>query len=192
MDTTGEGNNFLQHLTFRVAGEEYAVGILQVKELITYRATTKVPMTLDYFPGVINLRGSVVPVVDLAAKFGFPPLVVSNRTCIVIVDVQGDTERTVIGIVVEAVNAVIDLDPADIEPPPSFGAGVCTDYLRGMGKIGDRLVPILDFDQLLSRDVALASIAAESVEEGEPARDDGGPSVQPSGAADANAGPEPA
>jgi purine-binding chemotaxis protein CheW len=192
MDTTEEGNNFLQYLTFRVAGEEYAVEILQVKELITYRATTKVPMTLDYLSGVINLRGSVVPVVDLAVKFGFPPLVVSNRTCIVIVDVQLDTERTVIGIVVEAVNAVIDLDPADIEAPPSFGAGVCTDYLRGLGKIGDRLVPILDVDLLLSSDTALASIASESVEGAEPARNDEGPSVQPSSAADANAGPEPA
>jgi purine-binding chemotaxis protein CheW len=191
MDTTGEGDNFQQYLTFRVAGEEYAVGILQVKEIIAYRATTKVPMTLDYFPGVINLRGSVVPVVDLAAKFGFPQLAVSNRTCIVIVDVQVDAERTVIGIMVEAVNAVIDLDPADIEAPPSFGAGVCTDYLRGMGKIGDRFVPILDVDQLLSSDTVLASIVPENGEEAEPARDDEEPAVQPSDSADASASPEP-
>ncbi len=194
MDTTGEGNDQLQYLTFQVAGEEYAVGILRVKEIIAHRATTKVPMTRDYFPGVINLRGSVVPVVDLAAKFGFPPLAVSNRTCIVIVDVEADRDRAVIGIMVEAVNAVIDLSPADVEAPPSFGTGISTEHLRGMGRVGDRFVPILDVDQVLSGDGLLISVLPPSRDEGEPGRRDHEPAVEgpdAAGAADASAGPEP-
>lgn len=183
MGATGESENHLQYLTFHVAGEEYAVGILRVKEIIAYRPTTRVPMTPDYVPGVINLRGNVVPVVDLAAKFGFPPLAVSNRTCIVIVDVNIETDRTVIGIMVEAVNAVIDLDPSDVEATPSFGAGVRTDYLRGMGRIGERFVPILDIDEVLSNDKLLSSIDPANGQEG-------GPAKEHAIAEDANAGAE--
>ena len=195
MDTPGEVDDQLQYLTFQVAGEEYAVGILRVKEIIAYRATTKVPITRDYFPGVINLRGRVVPVIDLAAKFGFPPLAVSNRTCIVIVDVEAASDRTVLGIMVETVNAVIDLDPADVEAPPSFGTGISTEHLRGMGRVGEHFVPILDVDQVLSGDGLPTSTLPPSSDEGEPARRDQKPALErpdAAGAADASASPEPA
>jgi purine-binding chemotaxis protein CheW len=139
-----------QYLTFHLASEEYAVGILRVKEIIPYGTLTKVPQTPPSIRGVINLRGSVVPVVDLVFKFGLAASPVTDRTCIVIVEVSLDGEPTVMGIVADSVSQVIDLGAEDILAAPSFGTHVSMDFLRGMGNAGNKFVLILDIDKALS------------------------------------------
>jgi len=146
-----------QYLTFQIAGEEYAIGVLRVREIIEYETVTKVPMTPPSIRGVINLRGSVVPVVDLAVKFGIPPTAVTNRTCIVVVEVELDDERTVMGVMSDAVSKVIEFRPEDIEKPPAFGTRVRVDYLMGMGKLGQKFALILDIDRVLSTNELLAA-----------------------------------
>jgi purine-binding chemotaxis protein CheW len=139
-----------QYLTFFLGGEEYGIGILRVKEILEYDTLTKVPTTPSFIRGVINLRGSVVPVVDLAVKFGLPETPVTKRTCIVIVEVALDGQPTVMGVLADAVSQVMDLTAADIEAPPAFGTQVKVDCLQGMGKIGKRFVLLLDADQVLA------------------------------------------
>ena len=164
METSEASEEQFQYLTFGVDGEEYAIGILKVREIIGHRTPTTVPMAPDYVIGVINLRGSVVPVVDLALKFGLSGVAVTKRTCIVIVDVEVGNELTMTGILVEGVHAVIDLQPGDIEPPPSFGTGAAGRYLLGMGTVGENFVPILDIDRVLTEDGVLAGLAPEDDE----------------------------
>jgi purine-binding chemotaxis protein CheW len=139
-----------QYLTFHIGGEEYAVGILRVKEIITYGTLTTVPQTPPSIRGVINLRGSVVPVVDLAVKFGLPASPVTDRTCIVIVELTFAGEPTVMGMMADSVSQVVELFGDDILPAPPFGTHVSTDFLRGMGKAGPKFVLILDIDKVLS------------------------------------------
>jgi len=149
-----------QYLTFQLAGEAFAIGILSIKEIIEYHALTEVPMMPACVRGVINLRGAVVPVMDLLARFGRPTSEVTKRTCIVIVEVQAEDERQVIGVVVDAVNEVIDIDAADIEPPPTFGANIRTDFIQGMGKVKGRFVILLDVRHVLSIDDIQTATAA--------------------------------
>lgn len=139
-----------QYLTFFIADEEYAVGIQRVKEIIEYTAITKVPKVPVWIRGVINLRGNVVPVVDLAVRFGLEERPVTKTTCIVIVEVQQESERAVMGVIADAVNQVIDLAPKDIEEPPAFGTRVRLEYLFGMGKLGKKFALILNIDSVLS------------------------------------------
>ena len=139
-----------QYFTFFLAGQEYAIGILKVKEIIEYCELTRVPRTPRYIRGVINLRGSVVPVVDLAVKFGLPDCILTKWTCIIIVEVDMEGEETVMGVIADSVNQVVDLLPADIEPTPAFGTQVRVDYLLGMGKTGKKFLLILDIDKVLS------------------------------------------
>ncbi|HEU4391218.1 MAG TPA: chemotaxis protein CheW [Blastocatellia bacterium] len=139
-----------QYFTFFMAGEEYAIGILKVKEIIVYSELTRVPKTPPYVRGVINLRGSVVPVVDLAVKFGLPESPITNLTCIIIVEVDVEGEETVMGVIADSVNQVVDLMPDDIQPSPAFGTRVRVDYLLGMGKSGEKFVLILDIDKVLA------------------------------------------
>jgi purine-binding chemotaxis protein CheW len=173
-----------QYLGFYIAGEEYAIGILRVREILEYDTLTRVPTTPPSIRGVINLRGSVVPVVDLAVKFGLPESVVSKRTCIVVVEVDLDGERAVMGLLADAVSQVIDLPASDVEPPPPFGTRVRVDCLIGMGRAGRKFVLLLDIDKLLSLDelevtrpVPGASAApspegpSEGGETGQPGRD---------------------
>jgi purine-binding chemotaxis protein CheW len=141
-----------QYLTFQLAGEEYAVAILQVKEIIAYGTLTKVPQTPLSIRGVINLRGNVVPVVDLALKFGLASRPVTERSCIVIVETESDGEKIVMGIVADSVNQVADLPPKNILPPPAFGTQIGMDFLRGMGKAGSKFVLVLDIDKVLAYD----------------------------------------
>ncbi len=139
-----------QYLTFYLSGEEYATNIQKVKEIIEYTAVTKVPKVPEWIRGVINLRGSVVPVVDLSVRFGLGERPPTKTTCIVILELEQDSERTVMGAIVDAVNQVIDLAPDDIEEPPAFGTRVRLDYLFGMGKLGKKFALILDIDRVLS------------------------------------------
>ena len=141
-----------QYLTFQLAGEEYAVGILQVKEIIAYGVLTKVPQTHPSIRGVINLRGNVVPVVDLALKFGLPVSPVTPRSCIVIVETESDGEKIVMGIIADSVSQVTDLPPQDILPSPAFGTHIKMEFLRGMGKAGQKFVLLLDIDKALASD----------------------------------------
>jgi purine-binding chemotaxis protein CheW len=139
-----------QYLTFKLADELFAIGIAVIKEIIEYRSPTPVPMMPPYIRGVINLRGRVVPVIDLLARFGRTSTELSRRTCIVILEVQHNDEEQYLGVVVDAVTAVLDIADADIEPPPSFGARLRSDFISGMGKIGEKFVVILDINHVLS------------------------------------------
>ncbi len=150
-----------QYLTFLLGGEMYAVGILHVKEIIEFGNLTVVPMMPPFIRGVINLRGAVVPVIDLAARFGGKPGVPGRRTCIVIVEVtEGDAGHD-IGIMVDAVSEVLEIPDSDIEPPPAFGAKIRADFIQGMGKVGPKFVILLAIDRVLSVEeiAALADVA---------------------------------
>lgn len=151
-----------QYLTFMLGTEVFAIGILAIKEIIEYSSLTVVPMMPSAVRGVINLRGAVVPVMDLAARFGRASTAIARRTCIVIVEVDHAGERHDVGVIVDAVNAVLDIGAADIEPRPSFGARIHGDFIRGMGKVGGRFVILLDVDRVLSLDDPSAADAAEA------------------------------
>lgn len=141
-----------QYLTFQVGGESFAIAILGIKEIIEYAGLTEVPLMPDCIRGVINVRGSVVPVLDLSARFGRKVAAITRRTCIVIVEVESAGERHDMGIIVDAVNAVLDIPLSQIEPPPAFGAKIRTDFIAGMGKVDGRFVILLNIDQVLSTD----------------------------------------
>lgn len=153
-----------QYLTFTLGGEMFAIGILAVKEIIEYTSLTDVPMMSSCIRGVINLRGSVVTVMDLSVRFGRPSTPVTKRTCIVIVEVEEAGERQVIGVVVDAVNAVLEIAASDIEPPPAFGTQIRNDFIAGMGKVNGRFVILLQiglvFSGLLTDAVELAESEA--------------------------------
>nr|WP_297350951.1 chemotaxis protein CheW [uncultured Caldimonas sp.] len=155
-----------QYLTFMLAGETFAIGILAIKEIIEYHGLTTVPMMPDCVRGVINLRGAVVPVVDLLSRFGRKSSEVTKRTCIVIVEVRGEDESQVIGVIVDAVNEVLDIDASEIEPAPAFGARMRSEFIRGMGKVRGKFVILLDVDHVLApADIGvLADSAAEVLE----------------------------
>jgi len=150
--TAGSAEQTQQYLTFVLATEVFAMGILAIKEIIEYGNLTEVPMMPNYVRGVINLRGAVVPVIDLSVRFGKPRSPVSKRTCIVIIEVVAHGERHVLGIVVDAVNAVLDIVSSEIEPPPAFGTSIRMDFIQGMGKVNGKLVILLDVDHFLAVD----------------------------------------
>lgn len=139
-----------QYLTFILAQETYAVGIQRIKEIIEHSQLTMVPMMPDFIRGVINLRGQVVPVIDLLARFGKGQSVAGKRTCIVILEIEADGEQQDIGIMVDAVNEVLDIPASEIEPPPGFGASIKTDFIKGMGKVDGKFVIVLEVDHVLS------------------------------------------
>ncbi|MFT3799609.1 MAG: chemotaxis protein CheW [Burkholderiaceae bacterium] len=147
-----------QYLTFMLGGETFAIGILSIKEIIEYRSMTEVPMMPDGVRGVINLRGAVVPVLDLQARFGRPPGAVGKRTCIVIIELatQDASAPQVVGVVVDAVNEVLEIDASQIEPPPPFGARIRSEFIHGMGKVDGRFVILLDVTALVDVEGAAA------------------------------------
>jgi purine-binding chemotaxis protein CheW len=148
-----------QYLTFFLADELFAVGILVIKEIIQFGQLTTVPLMPNYIRGVINLRGAVVPVIDLYARFGRGTAPVGKRTGIVIIEVTHESESHVVGIMVDAVSEVIEIARDQIEPAPSFGSSVRTDFMEGMGKINDQFVIILD----VARSFSVGEIAALEV-----------------------------
>ena len=141
-----------QYLTFRLGGEVFALEIGQVLEVLDFTQITRVPRMPEFMRGVINLRGSVVPVVDLRLRFGMPATERTVNTCIVIVEVAIDGERVVLGALADSVQEVIELEPAQIEPPPRLGAGIRTEFIRGMGKDDAGFLIILDADRVFSDD----------------------------------------
>jgi purine-binding chemotaxis protein CheW len=145
-----------QYLTFVLGGEVFAIGILAIKEIIEYTHLTTVPMAPGYVRGVINLRGAAVPVLDLLVRFGRPSSPVTKRTCNIIVEVEAGSERHDIGIVVDTVNAVLDIPASEIEPPPAFGTHIRTEFIQGMGKVNGQFVVLLDVDRVLAGEELLA------------------------------------
>ena len=141
-----------QYLTFLLAGEEYAIGILKVKEIIEYDTVTTVPKTPRWVRGVINLRGAVVPVVDLGLKFGLEERSVTKTTCIVIVEGQVEGQSTLMGVMADAVSQVMDIAAGDVQEVPTFGTRIKVDYLQGMAQLGKKFVLLLDIDKVLSAD----------------------------------------
>ena len=162
-----ETSTIEQYLTFNVAGDAYAIGILRVKEIIAFDSVTRVPRTPDFVRGVINLRGSVVPVIDLAMKFGYGEITTTGSTCIVIVEVDLDGKPVVMGLMVDAVDQVIDLGSAEIQPTPSFGTQVSVEFLTGMGRHGKSFVLILDIDKVLATNEILSAVETADVAEPE-------------------------
>ncbi len=141
-----------QYLTFLLGGEMFAIGILNIKEIIEHGSLTEVPMMPDFIRGVINLRGAVVPVVDLLARFGRKRAEITRRTCIVIIEVDTDGEKHDVGVVVDAVSEVLEIPAGEIEPAPSFGAKIRADFIQGMGKVNGKFVIILSVNNVLSLD----------------------------------------
>jgi purine-binding chemotaxis protein CheW len=141
-----------QYLTFLLTGEEYAISILKVKEIIEYDTVTTVPKTPRWVKGVINLRGAVVPVVDLGLKFGLEERPVTKTTCIVIVEGQVDGQSTLMGVMADAVSQVMDIAAGDVQEVPTFGTRIKVDYLQGMAQLGKKFVLLLDIDKVLSAD----------------------------------------
>ena len=141
-----------QYLTFLLGGEMFAIAILNIKEIIEYGSLTEVPMMPGFIRGVINLRGSVVPVVDLSVRFGRSRTEVSRRTCIVIIEVENGDEKHDIGVMVDSVSEVLEIPRSEIEPPPAFGAKIRVDFMQGMGKVAGKFVIILNANKVLSVD----------------------------------------
>jgi len=142
-----------KYLTFALGHEEYGLEILGVREIIGLMEITAVPQVPDYVKGVINLRGKVIPVIDLRLKFGMPKHDYTNETCIIVLNVN----NSLMGIAVDRVCEVLDISQDNIEPAPSFGNKVHTDFITGMGKIGDKVKILLDIDKVLTEDVSLAA-----------------------------------
>lgn len=139
-----------QYLTFKLEGEVFALDVGKVREILDYTNITKVPQTPDFMKGVINLRGSVVPVVDMRLKFGIPPQEKTVDTCIVVVEINIDGEATILGALVDSVQEVFELEPSQIESAPRIGTKLRTDFILGMGKRDDQFVIILDIDKVFS------------------------------------------
>ena len=141
-----------QYLTFMLGGEMFSIDILCIKEIIWYSSLTEVPMMPACIRGVINLRGAVVPVMDLSSRFGKPSTPVGKSTCIVIIEVatQVEVERQNMGVVVDSVQAVLEIPASEIEPAPSFGAKIRPDFIEGIGKVNGKFVILLNVDRVLS------------------------------------------
>lgn len=153
-----------QYLTFKLGEEIFALDIAKVREVLDFTSITKVPRTPEFMRGVINLRGSVVPVVDMRLKFGMSLTERTVNTCIIIVEVNLDNETTILGALADSVQEVIELEPEQIEPAPKIGTRLKTEFIRGMGKRDDQFLIILDIDKVFSAEelsiVADAGLAA--------------------------------
>ena len=153
-----------KYLTFALGAEEYGLEILKVREIIGYMDITAVPQTPDYVKGVINLRGQVIPVVDLRAKFGMETIATTDETCVIVVEISQDGRHISTGIIVDRVSEVLDIAGENIQAPPQFGGRVDTDFILGMGKIGQEVKILLDIDRVLSSDDVTAIAAGASPE----------------------------
>lgn len=139
-----------QYLTFRLCGETYAVQIMRLREIIDFSELTNVPMMPDFIRGVLNLRGRVVPVIDLSVRFNSKSTEITKRTSIIIAEIADQGEILEIGVIVDGVNEVLDIPASEIEPPPNFGLSIRTDFIEGMGKVDGDFLILLDIDRVLS------------------------------------------
>lgn len=150
-----------EYLTFTLADEQYAVGVYDVKEVLEYTTVTRVPRTQDFMRGVINLRGSVVPVIDLRLKFGMEATERTIDTSIVVLEVELGGAVVTVGALADSVQEVISLEPENIEPPPRIGTRINTDFIRGIGKQDGKFIIILDINRVFSEE-ELAAVAEEA------------------------------
>ena len=139
-----------QYLTFQVDNEHLAISILDVKEIIEINTITHVPMTPAYIRGVINLRGNVVPIIDLSARLGRQSSEISKRSCIVLVQVDYKDDIQLLGMLVDAVEEILEIPESNILPPPDFGGEIRTDFIQGMGRVGEEFIILLDINNVLS------------------------------------------
>jgi purine-binding chemotaxis protein CheW len=159
-------NETTQYLTFTLGEDVFAIDVTIAREVLDLCDVTRVPQVPDYMLGVINLRGSVVPVIDMRRKFGMPAAEQTRDTCIVVVEVDVDGDAVVVGALADSVREVLDLRPDQIEPPPRIGTRLKTEFIKGMGNLEDRFVIILDINRVFSADeLALVQGLAETVEE---------------------------
>ena len=155
-----------QYLTFKLDGEVFAVDVAKVREILDFTPATKVPGTPDYMRGVINLRGHVVPVLDLKLRFGMKKTEQTVNTCIIIVEVHLDGEKTIIGALADSVQEVIEMDASMIQAAPKIGTKMNTDFIRGMGKRDEQFVIILDIEKTFStEDLNAVRVSAEESKE---------------------------
>jgi len=152
-----------QYLTFKLDDEIFALDITKVREVLDFTTVTKVPRTPEFMRGVINLRGSVVPVADLRIKFGMTKTEKTVNTCIIIVEVNVDDETTILGALADSVQEVMDLEPNQIEPAPKIGTKLRTEFIKGMGKRDEHFIMILDIDKVFSAD-ELAMVSTQAAE----------------------------
>jgi purine-binding chemotaxis protein CheW len=141
-----------QYLTFKLDSDLFAVDVSKAREVLDFVEVTRVPQTPDYMLGVINLRGSVVPVINLRRKFGMQEAERTVDTCIIVVDINVNDETVVVGIVADAVQEVLDLDSGQIEPPPRLGTRLNTEFIKGMGSLDDQFIILLDIDRVFTLD----------------------------------------
>ncbi len=150
-----------QYLTFQSGGKEYAINILRAKEIIPFKGASPVPMVPPAIRGLINLRGAAVPVVDLAVKFDLPETSLTNRTCVLVIDLKVENEMVLMGLLAEAVKQVISIAPDEIEITPEFGTGQSSAFISGLAKVEEDFIPILDVDNVLRPSEALQAIIPE-------------------------------
>lgn len=159
-----------KYLTFKLGPEDFGIGILKVQEIIGMLAVTRMPRTPAYVRGVVNLRGKVIPVLDLRLKFGMETREDTERTCIIVVQLQSSGSEITMGIIVDEVSEVLDVAATQIEPPPSFGSAVDVSFIMGMGKVGQKVVQLLDADRILMRqELEAIGTGAATAPAGEPA-----------------------
>jgi len=151
----------LQFLTFSLGEEVFAMDIRSVREIIQHGSMTVVPLMPEFVRGIINLRGAVVPVIDLQSRFGRPRAQPGKKTCVIIFDVGPEGDRVELGLLVDAVSEVIDMTPAQIEPAPTFGTTISREYIHGLGKVGGEFIVILEPERALNID-DMAALAAQS------------------------------
>ena len=164
---TAESSETNQYLTFNLDGEVFGLAILKVREVLDFTSITRVPQTPPYMRGVINLRGSVVPVMDLRLKFNMAETEKKVNTCIIITEVELNGELVVLGALADSVQEVVDLESSQIEPPPHMGTRLRTDFIKGMGKHGDGFIIVLDIDRVFSAD-DLATVQAAAPQIADP------------------------
>lgn len=140
----------IQYLTFKLQEELYAVDVANIREILDFTTVTKVPNTPDFMRGVINLRGSVVPVIDMRLKFGLPETEKTVDTCVVVMEISLDGQAVILGSLADAVQEVLEIEPDQIEPAPKIGTRLKTEFIRGMGKHDDKFIMILDIDKIFS------------------------------------------
>lgn len=153
-----------QYLTFQLDEEVFGLDVANVREILEFTTATKVPQTPEYMKGVINLRGSVVPVIDMRRKFDLGETEKTIDTCIVVVEVDLDSEKTVLGAMVDSVDEVFEMEPDQIEPPPGIGSRITVDFIKGMGKRDDRFIIILDIDRVFSAEELIFARGADERE----------------------------
>jgi len=147
---TAEAVQLSQYLTFHLGSDMFAIDVTNAKEILDYANLTKVPQTPEYMLGVINIRGGVVPVIDMRLKFGLPRIEATKDSCFIVVEVELDGDVVTVGTLVDSVNEVVDIRADQVEPPPRLGTRLKTEFIKGMGNLGENFVIILDINKVFS------------------------------------------